>query len=154
MAKRIQWCRNVTCSLPCHMCINNTTAANSRISDCMIPEISTQYIKSFSLICDTKLLHLPISDGVMNLISTSPPISPKSNGWINCHRIPNTREISACRILSHSNYSNRPIGSDACFRRTKGFLCISFLRQFVDLLAHYLQTKDELAAVLLRGTTG
>ena len=31
--------------------------------------------------------------------------------------------------------------------------CISFLRQFVDLLAYYLQSKDELAAVLLRCTT-
>ena len=32
--------------------------------------------------------------------------------------------------------------------------CDSFSRQFVDLGAYYLQSKDELDAVLLRGTTG
>ena len=31
---------------------------------------------------------------------------------------------------------------------------ISILRLFVDLLTYYLQYKDELAAVLLRDTTG
>ena len=35
----------------------------------------------------------------------------------------------------------------------EGFL-LSILRQFVDLLAYYLQSKDELAAVSLRDTTG
>ena len=32
--------------------------------------------------------------------------------------------------------------------------CISILRQIVDLLAYYLQSKDELGVVSLHGTTG
>ena len=54
--------------------------------------------------------------------------------------------------------SNRPIVGRTNIRtlvsgERKSFY-ISFLRQFIELLAYNLQSKDELALVLLRGITG
>ena len=54
--------------------------------------------------------------------------------------------------------SNRPLVGRTNIRtlvsgERKSFY-ISFLRQFIELLAYYLQSKDELASVLLRGITG
>ena len=53
---------------------------------------------------------------------------------------------------------NRPIVGRTNIRtlvsgERKSF-CISFLRRFIELLAYYLQSKDELASLLLRGITG